>query len=181
MQEQKQFFEQLTETIVWCERMGSVKQLETSVRMFKLECSNLYSQQSRVWLISFHWSKVICSNGLADLPPVTDLRGGRLLAYFPGDNLADGCAQANSEGFFDIDNIPPYDTWVWMVDDRRIDKLADGTTRKTEGSYLVAWVPPAFLELASLGIDVKPEECILSLDTLDHPFVQSLRRLKLVA
>jgi hypothetical protein len=121
------------------------------------------------------------SRGQRDLPPVTDLCGGRLLAYFPDDNLADGFAQTVSKGFFDVDNIPPYDTWVWIVDDTRHFKYADGVNGELQANYLVAWVPPDFFEFADSGVDANPEGCIQWLDMLDNAFVQSLRRLKLIA
>ena len=41
-----------------------------------------------------------------------DLAGGRLLLYAPDENLCDGAAQSSSKGFFDVDNIPPWDTWI---------------------------------------------------------------------
>jgi len=110
----------------------------------------------------------------------TDLCGGRLLAYFPEDNLADGAAQTGSEGFFDVDNIPPYDTWVWMVRNVRAFDYRDGGKGELEANYLVAWVPPDFIELATAGVEANPEECILWLDTLDDEFVQSLKRLKFI-
>jgi hypothetical protein len=47
--------------------------------------------------------------------------------------------------------------------------------------YLVAWVPPNFIQLASAGIAVNPEACILWLDTLDDAFVKSLRRIGLLS
>lgn len=47
------------------------------------------------------------------IPPARDLAGGRLLAYLQDTNLCDGAAEAASEGFFDVDNVPPWDTWVW--------------------------------------------------------------------
>jgi len=46
-----------------------------------------------------------------------------------------------------------------------------------EANYLVAWVPPDFIELASGGIAVIPEQCIEWLDTRDDAFVRSLRRM----
>jgi hypothetical protein len=73
-----------------------------------------------------------------------DLAGGRLLQYSPDENLCDGAAQYSSKGFFDVDNVPPWDTWVCFVE-----------------SYLVSWVPPQLMELASIGIQVNPEQCIL--------------------
>lgn len=59
-------------------------------------------------------------------------------------------------------------------------KYEDGRVGEMQANYLVAWVPPDFLELANAGIKVNPEECIVWLDTLDNAFVQSLRRLKLI-
>jgi hypothetical protein len=73
-----------------------------------------------------------------------DLQGGRLLLYSPDENLCDGAAQYSSKGFFDVDNIPPWDTWVCFFE-----------------QYLVSWVPPQLLELANIGIEVNPEQCIL--------------------
>jgi hypothetical protein len=69
---------------------------------------------------------------------------GRLLLYAPDESLFDGAAQYTSKGFFDVNNIPPWDTWVCFFE-----------------KYLVSWVPPQLVELASQGIDVNPEGCIL--------------------
>jgi hypothetical protein len=76
--------------------------------------------------------------------PLPGLSGGRLLLYSPDENLFDGAAQYSSKGFFDVDNIPPWDTWVCFTE-----------------RYLVSWVPPQLLDLANQGIDVNPEQCIL--------------------
>ena len=82
-------------------------------------------------------------------------------------------------GFFDDFNIPPYDTWVWMAQDVRTAAFGD-RLREDTANFLVAWVPPAFIELANQGILVNPEECIAWLDTLDTPFTQTLKRLNLI-
>jgi hypothetical protein len=73
----------------------------------------------------------------------SDLAGGRLLLYRPNENLFDGAAQYASKGFFDVDNIPPWDTWICFFE-----------------RQLVSWVPPKLLELANQGIDANPEGCI---------------------
>ena len=75
---------------------------------------------------------------------VDDLQSGRLLLYAPDENLFDGAAQVQSKGFFTVDNIPPWDTWVCFFE-----------------QYLVSWVPPALLELADAGVDLNPEQCSL--------------------
>jgi hypothetical protein len=69
--------------------------------------------------------------------------GGRLLLYTPNENLACGAAEASSNGFFDVNNVPPWDIWV-----------------QYSGRTLVSWVPPALIDIAQMGIDVNPEECI---------------------
>src|SRR5262249_3142395 len=49
---------------------------------------------------------------------------GQIVLYAPQENLFDGAAQVMSLGFFDVDNTPPWDTWIGLV-----------------GPYLLAWVP----------------------------------------
>jgi hypothetical protein len=68
---------------------------------------------------------------------------GRLLLYVPTENLACGAAQVSSCGFFDVNNVPPWDIWVDFSQET-----------------LVTWVPPVLVEAAQLGIDVNPEGCI---------------------
>jgi hypothetical protein len=81
-----------------------------------------------------------------------DLAGGRLLGYEPDQNLSDGAAELESEGFFDVLNVPPWDTWVAYA-------------YETSGrNYLVSWVPAIFVGVATGGIDVNPEACIWWLD-----------------
>ena len=89
---------------------------------------------------------------------VDDLLGGRLVVYFPDANLCDGAAEAASNGFFDVENTPPWDTWVALGSDPGHDK------DPSYGTYLISWVPPQLIALASAGIDVNPEECIVWLE-----------------
>jgi hypothetical protein len=179
-QVRKNFFRSLTETVVWCLRAGNVADPKTSLRTFEPKYDHLSSQHHQVFCVSLDRSNHLRSIGQDDLVPVTDLRGGRLLAYFPDDTLSDGVAADESNGFFDDVNIPPYDTWVWMVQDVRTVALEDGAKREMPANFLVAWVPPAFIELANKGILVNPEECIAWLDELDNSFTQTLRRLNLI-
>lgn len=72
---------------------------------------------------------------------------GRLLLFVPSDTLMDGAAKYSSNGFFDVNNVPPWDTWV---------SFSDRT--------LVSWVPPVLIETAQRGIDANPEACIRWVD-----------------
>jgi hypothetical protein len=69
--------------------------------------------------------------------------GGRILLFVPDDTLSDGAARYASKGFFDADNVPPWDTWVCYF-----------------GRCLMAWVPFELESLANAGINANPEECI---------------------
>jgi hypothetical protein len=100
-------------------------------------------------------------------PP--SLGGGRLLTYFPDGDLACGAAEAESDGFFDVHNAPPWGTWVAMIED-------DWERDDCSSIYLVAWVPPAFLEHAHRGISVNPENCIAWLDSTSVWLNDALRR-----
>jgi hypothetical protein len=94
---------------------------------------------------------------------------GRLMVYFPDADLCDGAAELETDGWFDGYNIPPWDTWAGFFQDGR--SATDAYAR-----YLVAWVPPAFVEIARRGIEVNPEQCIAWLDDTDcdirHPVVR---------
>ena len=74
-------------------------------------------------------------------------RSGRLLLYWPGENLACGAAHVSSGGFYDFGNVPPWDLWVAFIEET-----------------LVSWVPPRLIEAAQMGIDVNPENCIQWID-----------------
>jgi hypothetical protein len=80
---------------------------------------------------------------------------GRLIAYNPDFNLACGTSEVETNGYFDVNNTPPWDTWVALLD-------APGA--KCFETSLIAWVPPIFLSLVQAGIEVIPEQCVRWLD-----------------
>ena len=83
-----------------------------------------------------------------------DLRGGRLMVYFPDGDLCDGAAEQETEGFYDVFNVPPWETWVGYFEE-------SPGRRRSHDSYLLAYVPMALVRLADEGMFVNPEECIL--------------------
>ncbi len=85
--------------------------------------------------------------------------GGRFLLYSPSENLACGAADQSSNGFFDTNNVPPWDLWLGF---------SNGT--------LVSWVPPVFVDVAAMGVWVNPEECIWWSDSARHPASASEER-----
>jgi hypothetical protein len=102
--------------------------------------------------------------------PSVGLNGGRLLAYDPDGNLFDGAAQAETGGFFDVDNRPPWDLWVCYM----CDPECDPEHWTPYSSFLVSWIPPELVEVAGAGVWVNPEECIMWAEDLDTPFTRQL-------
>ena len=86
---------------------------------------------------------------------------GRFVAYAPEDNLSDGAAEVLSLGLFDVDNVPPWDTWIALAD-----------------RYVLAWVPPLLFGFARRGIEVNPEACIKWADdrSLSHQQIGKMVR-----
>jgi len=109
-----------------------------------------------------------------------NLAGGRLLLYDPGGQLADGAAEAESGEFINLENEPPWDTWVCFIDNRARSGEEKEKQWKPFYYYLVSWVPPDFIKLANAGIRVNPERCILWATKLDTPFTRQLREAGLV-
>lgn len=85
------------------------------------------------------------------------LAKGKFMLYFPDDTLADGCAELVSGGFFDVDNLPAYDTWVTFVSE-------DGSQPASARRYLLCYVPTWAIDAADAGIEVNPESCIVWLE-----------------
>jgi len=94
-------------------------------------------------------------NARAALPAATrnDLDEGDLVLYLPDQQLADGAAEQASNGYFDIDNTPLWDSWVALVR----DSGADVSSR----DQLICLCRPNCEISHSVGIEVNPEGCIL--------------------
>lgn len=147
------FWERLREAITWCRSSLDVTAPARSLR----------SEANRARVLESDYFSCVGTvaslrrSGCRQLPPDVpqwSLEGGRLLAYRPDMDLACGGAQAASRGFFDVNNAPPWDTWVAMAQESGADAIP----------YLVAWVPPQFVSLAQQGIDANPECCIVWLE-----------------
>jgi hypothetical protein len=87
---------------------------------------------------------------------VAEISRGRLLVHCPDEQLADGAAEFETHGFFDVYNEPPWGTWVGYFE--------DPDDEKSRRDYVVAWIPDALIALVTRGIDVNPEGCIAWLD-----------------
>lgn len=103
--------------------------------------------------------------------PAVDAAAGRLLVFDPGESLTDGAAQVESEGWFDEDNAPPWETWIAYI----IEEPRHAGRWTHLDSYLLCWVPGDRVDVVDRSILVIPERCVEWASAVDTPF---LRRLK---
>ena len=96
-------------------------------------------------------SRLMAADGEIDVDQVLLQRRGRLLIYQPWENVADGASQVASLGFFDLNDAPPWDTWIHYADGR-----------------LACWVPEQLIKLAQDGIDANAVQCIDWADQMAH-------------
>lgn len=139
----------MVEAQAWCQPRFRMDEVQFSLRSPELQPSiirhvdaqGIVTADSRKWAATVH-DLVIKRRALLQGKALGSPRG-RLLAYRPQDNLFDGAAQVASSKFFDVNNVPPWDTWIKFVD-----------------GVLFAWIPAEAEALVQSGIDANPEVCI---------------------
>lgn len=57
-----------------------------------------------------------------------------MVIFEPHETLSCGLGEGETGGFIDVENCPPWDTWVAYLHESE------------ETHYLVSWVPPPFVE-----------------------------------
>ena len=81
---------------------------------------------------------------------------GRLLGWSPDETVLDGASEGATDGFFNVEDEPPWDLWL-------------GYVVETGGrEYLVCWIPSSLVETAQIGIDVNPVACVDWLPELER-------------
>ena len=164
------FARRLAETIAWCASRAREDDPKHSLR-FEGMCPRILERDRASAVQSVAGYR---GNYAGEIPTIMgreSLLGGRLLVYFPDADLADGAAEVQSRGFFDVHNVPPWDTWIALADDR--PKIGDVSYQQ----YVIAWVPPELVACAHAGIEVNPEECIAWLETTDVGARDEVQRL----
>jgi hypothetical protein len=151
------FLHRLADTASWCTPRADVTRPATCLR-------DPHTQPRRLEGDYFSAVSTVASRRYHGAAPARGtprrVENGRLMVYFPDADLCDGAAEVETDGYFDVFNTPPWDTWVGFFRDDRAETDA-------YVNYLVAWVPPVFVELVARGIEVNPEQCIRWLDETD--------------
>jgi len=99
-----------------------------------------------------------------------ELAGGRLLASEPWGSTWTGVGTVETDGFFDINDLPPIGLWVEYI---ATPKIVSATPRVhpayfSDNGYILCYIPRAFIEMAQSAIDVNCEDCIYWLEDQEH-------------
>lgn len=173
------FEERLAEAIVWCtERLAlglSRRQVLRSreLRPEKFGREEQLHVRSEWVAASEHVARVrrerLAERGWLDGTRARGLAGGRLLVHDPRLQLFHRAAVEASEELFDVDFLPPWDSWVaWAgaTSDEAAWSVFDG--------YLVSWVPGELVESVEKVIGVSPSETIRWAGQLKDGFAAKL-------
>jgi hypothetical protein len=144
---------ELRETQAWCATRADLGRPKDCFRDERLKPPVL--PQSRLDVVEHvRRSRHLYLDRHASVHPAMTV-GGRLIAYSPDLNLACGVCEFETRGYFDVNNTPPWDTWV---------ALLHAPNANHWESSLIAWVPSIFVPLVQASINVIPEDCVLWLD-----------------
>ena len=153
----------LAETIEWCLPLANPLFPKESLRSEALrpviadtESDYLYTPYERFRSISnlLETRRKLLSGEVSPISSFHDLQGGRLIAYFPDENVCDGASEIASYEFLDVRDAPAWDTWVGLYRDRNRE-------------FIVSYIPQKFIEFAQAGIDVNCIDCIEWLENTD--------------
>ncbi|MFO0880420.1 MAG: TIGR02996 domain-containing protein [Gemmataceae bacterium] len=126
-----------------------------------------------VWQVGIARRRWLEQQGMAPSRPAASCASGRLLVFDPW--LSQGTAEAwtSSGGYFDTDSLPPWDTWVAQILEPSPCPRPD--SRRPTPHFLVAWVPPSFVQRAAWAIESNSDRSLLWLSEVNSPFVRDLR------
>lgn len=162
----------LAETIAWCIRHADILEPRDSLRSDELKpefvCNEnlyLYDSAKRIKDIRQLLEKrsKLLGKEIASVATEADLKGGKLIVYFPDENVFDGASEVASMEFFDGEDEPAWDTWV-------------GLFRDYKREYIVSYIPPQFLSLVNDGIEVNCVDCIQWIDNSTTKLAIKLRQ-----
>ncbi len=165
------FQKRLAQTIAWCSSRVGRGEIATSLRSHSLRPPG-WGVASQ---LNLPWDKIVTAiaeergSRLRSDELATDITEGRLLISTSIiDSVADGASEVESEGFLDGEDLPPWDTWLCYLP-------GDPSDTEYPNGYLVSWVPPEFIELVQLGIEVNCVDCLRWAEDEDTAFTRQLR------
>ena len=157
----------VAETAAWCLPRTSRPDPKRSLRTLPLNTSpnlTVIKHRERDEIVQSLFVERSRLLALENVSNKTDAwLSGRLLICYPEASVWDGAANPVSEGFVDDDDLPAWNTWCYHGIDNE------------QSSFLISWVPPAFIDLAQKAIEYCPTSCIKWASNVSNEFIKGLR------
>lgn len=134
------FRERLAETVSWCQRRAAQSPLADVLRSPSLAPPAAVPWPDTVRAVAIARIHALGRSWRRALDPYG---GGMLLVYFPTPPHSRGAARAASQGYFDGQDAPPWDTWIAYLEE-------------TGRSYLVSWVPQQAITAVNDALEISP-------------------------
>ena len=184
------FRTRLAETIAWCTARTDVADPKNSLRSPELTPSNYsvdergyaeYAWRDSAWpdavlQVAVARSRILMADGnQPKLPHLNQApaqeRGGHLALMMLAETTCDGLSDPESGGFYDGEDIPPWDTWLWLLEEEHRSPFNEPL------QILVSWVPALLVPNAHRGMEANPTGCLRWADTRisELPFLQKLQ------
>lgn len=149
----------LNETIAWCSKHADAKLGYLSTRLIGFEGSKVLSDRS-LWQLEDKKQVEYVNNLIlarkkllaTDIACNFDLAGGKVLCYEADNTDCCGLSPPETNGYIDVDDMPGWDTWFHCY------------THPEEGNFILAWVPPTFIDGVQSAIECNPMDCIYFID-----------------
>lgn len=188
----------IAETIAWCTRRGPMPDVASATRLRTPELCpagfsyvtdddgytsmepSLGSLKSEGLMSVFEGvaarAGMLRTDNIYPSAPAHDLAGGRLLCYAPYENLAEGVEEQETQGYFDLEAVPPWDTWICFVDEpSRLHARPQGQD-SWYNPFLISWVPPDLVSIVEEGgRNTSTTYALAWADELDSAFFAQLR------
>ena len=158
--------------IKWSNRVADIKNPETCFRKIQIDSDftdNFRSEYDSQILLSRAREADMGHEVNRYYGPLMrpNLMGGRMLVMRPNDTLSDGLSMQITQGFFDVDNLPPPMLTVALVDCPEFYK-SDRDIILQQDFYILSYIPKSFVPMVHEAINTNPEECILWLEDEKH-------------
>lgn len=154
-----EIIEAAREAAAWCDLHWDSNKPRLSLR--NLEFSPEFFGTDHYYTVN----SIICSRRYEleklEKKPTNNLSSGRILVYEPDSNIFDGLSENETNGYFDVNDCPPWDTWV-------------GYILFGENRYVLSWVPKSVVPLVDAGFEVNCVECFYWLSTVNEPWAKEL-------
>ena len=94
-----------------------------------------------------------------DTSPISHNLKGRFLVFQPSASMSDCLPEAETDGFFDANDCPPWGLWVGYK----------------QPCYLISWVPEYLHELVEKGLSVSSCDPCWWLEEMNEPWAEKLK------